>query len=572
MKSNKTVLWGCLIFVVAFIVTFILGFIVTFGIKGAKVAKIPSAAWLYVNPNALLADYNEREELRFVNVSSPGVQEICDKIKAAAKDDRIKGMLIEPQMVVTNYPSLAEMSLAIKTFQKSGKPVIAFGDNFTQGDYLLASCAAKIYMEPSASAGIALQGVSANMLFYKEMLDKLGIKMHILQSGAYKGAGEPYSQTELSKGTRENIAAALQDIYNQVLAIVAQNRKLDTAKVKAIFEMREDFILGAEKAKELQLIDYAMGRDEMLSNLGLEEDKLVKIANYLPSASKHKGDKIAVVYLNGNIAPVSGLDFSNQSVISEAKVKKIVKQIRQHKEIKAVVLRINSPGGSALESELIYQQLLKLKRDYPLVVSMGGTAASGGYYISCAGDYLIADPGTLTGSIGVIGLIPEMTGLGNKIGVRSQTLKYGKFAGALSPLEHYDPAIIESLKRNSTATYNEFKQRVMTARKIAPADIEAVAEGRIFSAEDALTNKLIDEIGTLDKAIAKAASLAKATKYSAVNFPVQESFWKALRESEFMNVKTHWQNTDTPTDRLEQYLRQIPATGELLYLMPYTLD
>ena len=249
MKSNKTVLWGCLIFVVAFIATFILGFIVTFGVNGTKVAKIPSDAWLYVNPNAALADYNEMEELRFVNVSAPGVQEICDKIKAAAKDDRIKGMLIEPRMVMTNYPSLAEMTLAIKTFQKSGKPVIAFGDNFTQGDYLLASSASKIYMEPSASAGLALQGVSANMLFYKEMLDKLGIKMHILQSGAYKGAGEPYSQTELSKGTRENIDAALQDIYNQLLAVVAQNRKLETAKVKAIFEMREDFMLSAEKAK-----------------------------------------------------------------------------------------------------------------------------------------------------------------------------------------------------------------------------------------------------------------------------------------------------------------------------------
>ena len=572
MKSNKTVLWGCLIFVVAFIATFILGFIVTFGVNGTKVAKIPSDAWLYVNPNAALADYNEMEELRFVNVSAPGVQEICDKIKAAATDDRIKGMLIEPRMVMTNYPSLAEMTLAIKTFQKSGKPVIAFGDNFTQGDYLLASSASKIYMEPSASAGLALQGVSANMLFYKEMLDKLGIKMHILQSGAYKGAGEPYSQTELSKGTRENIDAALQDIYNQLLAVVAQNRKLETAKVKAIFEMREDFMLSAEKAKELQLIDYAMGRDEMLSSLGLEEDKLVKIANYLPAAGKNKGDKIAVVYLNGNITPVSGYDFSNQSVISEAKVKKIIKQIHRHKDIKAVVLRINSPGGSALESELIYQQLLKLKREYPLVISMGGTAASGGYYISCAGDYMIADPGTLTGSIGVIGLIPEMTGLGNKIGIHSQTLKYGKFAGGLSPLEHYDPAIIESLKRNSTATYNEFKQRVMTARKIAPANIEAVAEGRVFSAEDALANKLIDEIGTLDKAIAKAASLAKATEYSAVNFPVKESFWQTLKESDLMNVKTHWQNDATPADRLEQYLRQIPATGELLYLMPYTLD
>jgi len=572
MKSNKTVVWGCLIFVIAFIITFILGFIFTLGSYGPRAAKIPSNAWLYLNPNAMIPDYKELEELPFVRVTSPGVQEIKDKILAAVKDDRIKGMLIEPQMIITNYPALEEMALAIGAFKKSGKPVIAYGNNFMQGDYLLASSAEKIYMEPSASAGLVLQGVSANMLFYKEMLDKLGIKMHILQSGAYKGAGEPFSQTELSKGTKENIDAALYDIYNHLLAIVAQNRKLEISQVKNIFEQRDDFFLSAEKAKELKLIDYAMSREEMLKSLGLNEDNFVNVANYVPAKQKNRGDKIAVVYLNGNIAPVSGFDFSGQSVISEAKVKKIIKQIQKHKDIKAVVLRINSPGGSALESELIYQQLLKLKRDYPLVVSMGGTAASGGYYISCAGDYIIADPGTLTGSIGVIGLIPEMTGLGKKIGVRSQTLKYGKFAGALSPLEQYDPALIESLKRSSTATYNEFKQRVMTARKISPETIEAVAEGRIFSAEDALTNNLIDEIGTLDKAIAKAAGLAKVSKYYSVNFPEKESYWKALRESDLLNLKEQLQNNNNPATQLEKYLKQIPATGEWLFLMPYNLE
>lgn len=149
MKSNKTVLWGCLIFVIALLAAFILGFIFTFGSHGAKSAKIPSNAWLYVNPSALIPDYNELEELRFVNVSSPSVQEICAKIKLAAKDERIKGILLQPQMIMTNYPALEEMSLAIGTFQKSGKPVLAFGENFTQGDYLLASCADKIYMEPS---------------------------------------------------------------------------------------------------------------------------------------------------------------------------------------------------------------------------------------------------------------------------------------------------------------------------------------------------------------------------------------------------------------------------------------
>jgi protease-4 len=315
-----------------------------------------------------------------------------------------------------------------------------------------------------------------------------------------------------------------------------------------------------------------MGRDEMLSNLGLSEDNFIKIGSYSPSSPKSKDSKIAVVYLNGNITPSTNYEFSSQNYISSTKVKKICKQIRDDKDVKAVVLRINSPGGSALESELIYQQLIKLKKDYPLVISMGGTAASGGYYISCAGDYIIADPGTLTGSIGVIGLIPETVGLGKKIGVRSQTIKYGKFAGAFNLFESYDSALIESLKRNSTGTYNEFQQRVMSCRNITPEQIESVAEGRIFNAEDALENNLIDEIGTLDKAINKAASLAKVTTYSSTNYPKKASLMEVLKESNLLNVKEQIQISNTPELQMEKYLKQISPTGEWLYLMPLKLD
>ncbi|MFA7224204.1 MAG: S49 family peptidase, partial [Candidatus Cloacimonas sp.] len=195
-----------------------------------------------------------------------------------------------------------------------------------------------------------------------------------------------------------------------------------------------------------------------------------------------------------------------------------------------------------------------------------------GYYISCAGDYIIADPGTLTGSIGVIGLIPETVGLGKKIGVRSQTIKYGKFAGAFNLFESYDSALIESLKRNSTGTYNEFQQRVMSCRNITPEQIESVAEGRIFNAEDALENNLIDEIGTLDKAINKAASLAKVTTYSSTNYPKKASLMEVLKESNLLNVKEQIQISNTPELQMEKYLKQISPTGEWLYLMPLKLD
>jgi protease-4 len=203
---------------------------------------------------------------------------------------------------------------------------------------------------------------------------------------------------------------------------------------------------------------------------------------------------------------------------------------------------------------------------------MGGVAASGGYYISCASDYIMADEATITGSIGVIMMIPETVGLGKKLGLRTQTLKHGKFAGAFNLFQTYDPALLASLKRSSTATYDEFKARVVSARKYEPGTIDSVSEGRVFSAVAAKKLRLIDEIGTLDAAIAKAAGMAKITTYSAVNFPTKTTFLEALKNSDIMKMKQSLRMATDPAAELERTLRQIPATGEWHYLLPYKLD
>lgn len=572
MTSKKALLLGCIFFPLALILAFAIGFVSTFGSGSLPKTKVPSEAWLRLNPSALVNDYNELEQMKWFGSASLSAQEMAQKIRAAATDDRIKGMLIEPNFIQINYPALSEIGLAIADFKKAGKPVVAFGDYLTQGDYLLASYADNIYMEPSASAGLLLEGVSANVMFYKELFDKLGIKMHILQSGAYKGAGEPYSQTQLSPGTKENIDAALRERYRILRTAISQRRKLSLEEVTAIFETRDDYFVSAEKAKAVKLIDFPMGRDAMLEKLKLDDERLLAIADYQAPKEKQSGDKVAVVYLNGQISPGSGSEFGGQGVLSEAKLKKIIKDLRKHKDIKAIVLRINSPGGSALESELIYQQLLKLKKDYPLVISMGGVAASGGYYISCAGDYIMADEATITGSIGVIGMIPETVGLGNKLGLRTQTLRHGKFAGAFNLFESYDPALIESLKRSSSGTYTEFKNRVIAARKYAPGTIDSVAEGRVFSAAAAKQNRLIDEIGDLSAAIRKAASMVNLKTYSTLAFPKQTTFWEALKDSDIMKMKQELQLLQDPQMQLERALQEIPATGEWQYLLPYKLD
>lgn len=572
MTNKKILLLGCIIFPVALIVAFIIGFVSTFGGKSFSSPKVPSEAWLKLDPAALVSDYNELEQPKWFSSAALSSHEIAQKIRAAAKDSRIKGMLIEPRFIQINYPALSEIGLAITEFKKSGKPVVAYGDYLIQGDYLLASYADNIYMEPSASAGLLLEGVSANLMFYKELLDKLGIKMHILQSGAYKGAGEPYSQTQLSPGTRENIDAALKERYRILRSAISQRRKLSEEDVTRFFETREDYFISADKAKELKLIDFPLGRDAMLAKLGLDEEKLLSISDYNPAADKQSGSKVAVVYLTGQISPGTGSEIGSQGVLSAAKVKKIIKAIKKDKNIKAIVLRINSPGGSALESELIYQQLMQLKKDYPLVISMGGVAASGGYYISCAGDYLMADEATITGSIGVIGLIPETVGLGKKLGLRTQTIKYGKFAGAFNLFQSYDPEVVESLKRSSTGTYTEFKNRVIAARKFEPGSIDSVAEGRIFSAAAAKQNRLIDEIGNLEAAVKKAASLVNLSAYSTVTLPNKTSFLEALKDSDLMKMKQELRLGSDPLMQLERSLKDIPATGEWQYIMPYKLD
>jgi protease-4 len=279
-----------------------------------------------------------------------------------------------------------------------------------------------------------------------------------------------------------------------------------------------------------------------------------------------------VVYLTGQISANTGNEFGGQGMISASKVKKIIEDIRKNKDVKAVVLRINSPGGSALESEKIYQQLLSLKKDFPIVISMGGVAASGGYYISCASDYIMADEATITGSIGVIMMIPETEGLGKKLGLRTQTLKHGKFAGSFNLFQAYSPELLASLKRSSTATYDEFKARVISARRYEPGTIDSVAEGRVFSALTAKKLRLIDDIGSLDAAIAKAASLAKIQSYSAVNFPEKISILDALKDSDILKMRQAMRMANDPAAEMERALRLIPAAGEWHYLLPYKLD
>ncbi|MDZ4183004.1 MAG: signal peptide peptidase SppA, partial [Candidatus Cloacimonadaceae bacterium] len=383
----------------------------------------------------------------------------------------------------------------------------------------------------------------------------------------------PYTQTSLSPGTRDNIAKALKARYDLMLSDIARLRGADSLAIRDVFEQRQDFFINAGTAKQAGLIDRTLSYDDLNREYGISKDRSISIGDYADKrASSNLKDQIAIVNLSGTITPSMG--YSSEAIINSAKVDEIIKAIEAQKSIKAVVLRVNSPGGSALESELIYQKLSKLRAKMPVVVSMAGVAASGGYYISCASDYIYADPYAITGSIGVIMTLPETDGLGRKLGLRSQTIHYGKFAGAINLFEKYDPLIIESLRRNSTGVYEEFKTRVSTARNIPLIDMPKVAEGRIFSAADAKELKLIDEIGGLQSAIVKAAELAKLDAYSTRQFPKQITIFEALKKSNAFNLihKMLSRNSIDPAKQLEEHLTRAFSPNQWLYHCPYNLD
>lgn len=571
MKSGKILLIGCLVFPLILIVAFGIGFCSSAGKFGTGLST-SYKSWLVLDPAGIVSDYSEVQSSGFFGSGSSSSEELIAKIKTAADDKRIKGMLIKPGFLQINYANLGEIATAIAQFKGGKKTVVAYGDMMSQKDYLLCAMADSVWMEPSSSAGLMLEGVSANLMFYKEALQKLGIKMHVMQSGEFKGAGEPYTRTELSPGTRENIDKVLKARYDKLISDIASYRNIDSLAVKKVLEERDDLFISAATAKDFGLIDKAGSLDELKARYGITKNNSVSIKDYRASQAQVRSQKVAVVNLSGNITP--GSDYGTETIISASKVRKVIEAIEKDKAIKAVVLRVNSPGGSALESELIYQQIKALGKKLPVVVSMGGVAASGGYYISCAGQYIYADPYTVTGSIGVIMTIPETKELGTKLGLRSQTLRHGKFAGAFNLFESYDPALLESFRRSSSAVYQEFQQRVSSSRQIPLDQMPQVAEGRVWSASDALSLKLIDAVGGLDDAIMKAAALARIDDYSITQYPTRVPIWQAIRDSgifQMLSAQLRLRSSD-PAEQLKSMLLSSFSPYEWLYRCPYSLD
>jgi len=528
MKSKWFSL-GCLTSIVIIIII-IFSLIITFGILGKRLQKplpkqIMDGSWLKLDLSGRIIDYNEFGDNPFTGSfaeKTNSVHDIVHKINKAAHDERIIGIILEPQFISCGYANLHEIMNALNDFKNTGKEIHAYLDLGLNKDYFLSSVANKIYLNPSASAGILLTGVGGGMLFYKDMLDKIGVEFNVIHAGKYKGAGETFSRNKLSEPVKKNLDRLFSNVYDSVLLEIAENRNIDISELINIYEKREELFINQESALEYNLIDELTFKEDLYKELGISKKRLITLSDYDIPKFKTSNANIAVVYAQGGIVMQSqGLNTVN---ITANKLNAILDKIERDNDIKGVVIRVNSPGGSALVSEIIHSKIKKLREVKPVVISMGNVAASGGYYISTESDYIFADPYTITGSIGVVAMLLNISKMTDKIGINEEDLSKGKFTNALSIYSKLEESTIVSMRKSIQSTYLEFKQRVADGREISLEDVEQIAQGQVWSAEDALQNNLIDETGMISDAITKAAELSNLDEFTIEYFPKKKSY------------------------------------------------
>lgn len=448
----------------------------------------------------------------------------------AAKNEKVKGVYIEAGILGSSPAMAQELRQAIVKFKKSGKWVIAYGDRYSKMSYYIASAADEVLLNPSGS--VDFSGMASTLMFFKETLAKLGVKMQVFKVGTYKSAVEPYICTEMSDANREQISSYLGDVWSQVLKDVSKSRKRSEAELNSLADTLT-VIAKAETSVEGGLVDRLCYIDEVKETLrkkmGLDDDDddeliFTTIDDMAKSESLDDkvDDQVAVYYAYGEIVDIAAQGgFSQEHQIVGSKMVNDLQQLRKDDDIKAVVIRVNSPGGSAYASEQIWREIMLLKKEKPVVVSMGGLAASGGYYISCPADKIYAENTTLTGSIGIFGMIPDASELiTDKLGVRFDGVKTNKMsdlgANLGRPFNEAESAMLQSMVEDG---YDLFTRRVAEGRGIPQDSVKVIGEGRVWTGRQGLKIGLVDKIGNLEDAISAASKLAKLKEYRAVPYP-----------------------------------------------------
>ena len=493
--------------------------------------KVQENSILCLNLEGLLSERVEENpimDLMGEKFASYGLDDILSSIQKAKDNENIKGIYLQPNVFIAEYPSLEEIRKALSDFKESGKFIVAYADQYTQEMYYLASVADKIIVNPQGS--IALHGLASQAMFYTDLMKKLGIEMQIFKVGTYKAAVEPFIATEMSDANREQISVYLNSVWERTLEDISESRNISMEKLNQYADNMMDLKMAEEyvacgladtllyKDGVLDYLKTMIGceKDENLRTLSIEDMKNVKRNIPLDKS----GNIIAVYYAFGEI----DASIPSNEGINPEKVINDLRKIREDESIKALVFRVNSPGGSAYGSEQIWREIVLMREKKPVIVSMGDYAASGGYYISCAADCIVANPTTLTGSIGIFGMFPNFDGLLNdKLGLHFDIVKTNKFADLGSRNRPFNEGEKEILQNYINNGYELFVKRCADGRGMSTEAIKKIAEGRVWTGAAAKELGLVDELGGLDKALEIAAQKAEVDSYSVINFPSPEN-------------------------------------------------
>ncbi|WP_455260607.1 signal peptide peptidase SppA [Prevotella jejuni] len=475
------------------------------------------------------SDNNFLSQLQGTQVNSLGLDNLIEGVKKAKDNDNIKGIYIEAgAFAADSYASMQALRNALLDFKKSRKWIIAYADTYTQGTYYLSSVADKVYL--NSQGQIDWHGLASEPVFIKDLLAKFGVKMQVVKVGAYKSATEMFTGDKMSDANREQTSAYLNSIWGNITKEVGASRGLSVAQLNAYADSMITFADPQEYVK-LKLVDGLLYTDQIKTvvkkQLGIDSDddiEQVTIADMVNTEAKNQGDennKVAVYYAYGDIVDgaVGGL-FSQGHQIDAQVVCKDLADLAKDKDVKAVVIRINSGGGSAYASEQIWHQIMEMKKLKPVVVSMGGMAASGGYYMSAPANWIVAEPTTITGSIGIFGMFPDVSNLfREKLGLKFDEVKTNKYADFGTRARPFTEEEMSYLSHYVNRGYKLFRHRVAEGRKMTDNQVEKIAQGHVFTGQDAQKIGLVDQLGGLDVAVAKAAQLAKLPNYRTSAYP-----------------------------------------------------
>lgn len=510
--------------------------------SGQATQKVNDNSVLVLNLSGVIEEQGQENilgQLTGNTVNNLGLDNLLSAIKKAKDNDNIKGIYIEAGVLQAGYATMQEIRNALLDFKKKGKWIVTYADTYSQGTYYIATVADKIYLNPKGM--IDWHGLGAQPQFYKDLMAKFGVRYQVVKVGTYKSFTETYTEDRMSDANRTQVSAYINGTWNNICKAVSESRNISTDSLNAYadrmitFEPAEnilkykmvDGLIYADQVKDEIKKILKIGKDKKINQLGLSEIANVK-------GTKSTGEEIAVYYAYGSIVQSAGASlFSQGHSIVGPDVCKDLEDLMNDDNVKAVVIRINSGGGDAYASEQLWHQMVELKKKKPVVVSMGDYAASGAYYMSCPANWIVAQPNTLTGSIGIFAAIPDMSGLiTQKLGVKFDEVKTNRnstFGNVMA--RPFNDEELGYLQGYVNRGYQLFRQRVADGRHQNTEDIEKIAQGRVWLGSDALKIKLVDQLGGLNQAIEKAASLAKLKEYHTKNYPAVPSWTEQFMAS-----------------------------------------